>query len=122
MLLCVSHVRPDTSDFVSFIFSVTAEAYIARDHVKLVNEKLLTLQATSSLGLEFPKLDYATGSLYGRYLCEPRGQVVADRFCGVPFGQVRVDVYPLALAKHGGFVGMLWRRRLWPSLLDLMLH
>jgi hypothetical protein len=53
-------VRPDMSAFASFIGSVTAETYIARDHVKLVNENLLTLQATSTLGLEFPKLDYAS--------------------------------------------------------------
>jgi hypothetical protein len=60
MLLWVAHVCRDMSAFVSFICSVTAETYIARDHVKLVNENLLNLQATSTLGLEFPKLDYAS--------------------------------------------------------------
>jgi hypothetical protein len=51
MLLWVAHVRPDTSASVSFTGSVTAETYLARDHVKLVNGQLLILKATSSHGL-----------------------------------------------------------------------
>jgi hypothetical protein len=69
MLLWVAHFRPDMSAFVSFIGSVTAEMYIARDHVKLVNEKLLTVQATTTLGLEFSQAGLcvaATGFLCGR--------------------------------------------------------